>query len=156
MVRVNKGLDGVVIDESRVSMVDGDAGEIWYRGYSIDDLARSSTFPETLSLLWNDRLPDAAELEGVTDALATARPLPRSVERAVAELAPRVSPMDTLRSAVSMLAGYVEDPDDVAGDLRPHLLDVVAKVPTVVAARSRARTERTRSTPRSSSTPNTR
>jgi len=141
MVRVSKGLDGVVIDDSTVSMVDGEAGEIWYRGYSIDDLAERSTYPETLALLWDGDLPSEAALDDVTDRLAERRSLPGGVERTIEELAPRAGTMDALRTAVSMLAGYADDPDEVedVARLREHLLDVAAKTPTIVAQIHRRR-----------------
>lgn len=133
MVTVHKGLDGVVIDESRVSMVDGEQGDIWYSGYHIDDLAERATFTETLFLLWNDELPTDAELTELEATLRAHRELPAGVEQLIAELAPRATPMDVLRTAVSMLAGYVSAPNDVDGQLRGNLLDIVAKIPTIVA-----------------------
>lgn len=133
MVTVHKGLDGVVVDESRVSMVDGERGDIWYSGYHIDDLAERSSFVETLFLLWNDRLPTAAELDDLEAELRSRRELPAGVAQLIAELAPRAAPMDVLRTAVSMLAGYVTEPNDVTDHLRANLLEIVAKIPTIVA-----------------------
>lgn len=133
MVTIEKGLDGVVIDESQISMVDGEAGDIWYAGYHIDDLATKSTFPEVLFLLWNGELPEEEELDGLDDTLRHNRELPAGVERTIEELAPRARPMDILRTAVSMLAGYAEDPDDMEAGLRENLLDIVAAMPTIVA-----------------------
>lgn len=133
MVTVHKGLDGVVIDESRVSMVDGEQGDIWYSGYHIDELAANATFTETLFLLWNDRLPTQAELTELEGTLRDRRALPPGVTQTIAELAPRAAPMDVLRTAVSMLAGYVDEPNDVEGALQANLLDIVAKVPTIIA-----------------------
>lgn len=139
MPEIQKGLEGVVIDESRISMVDGEAGDIWYAGYHIDDLAEQSTFPEVLFLLLNGRLPDAEELDDVEATLRANRELPKGVQRTVAELAPRINPMDTLRTAVSMLVGYADDPNDVEDKLEDNLLNIVAKVPTIVAAIHRYR-----------------
>jgi citrate synthase len=133
MATVHKGLDGIVIDESRVSMVDGEQGDIWYSGYHIDDLARRATFTETLFLLWNDELPTEAELTDLQAALRARRELPAGVDQLLTELSPRAAPMDVLRTAVSMLAGYVPEPNDVDEHLRENLLDIVAKIPTIVA-----------------------
>ncbi|MFB6148871.1 MAG: citrate/2-methylcitrate synthase, partial [Halobacteriales archaeon] len=41
---LHHGLEGVVVAESELSDVDGDAGELLYRGYSIEDLARQASF----------------------------------------------------------------------------------------------------------------
>jgi len=40
----SKGLEGVIAAESRVSKVSGEDGKLYYRGYSIDDLAASCSF----------------------------------------------------------------------------------------------------------------
>ncbi len=133
MVTVHKGLDGVVVDESRVSMVDGEQGDIWYSGYHIDDLAVEATFAETLFLLWNDRLPTEDELTELQAELRARRELPAGVRQLIADLAPRAAPMDVLRTTVSMLAGYVAEPDDTTDHLRENLLDIVAKLPTIIA-----------------------
>lgn len=133
MVTVHKGLDGVVVDESRVSMVDGERGDIWYSGYHIDDLAAQATFAETLYVLWHGELPTDAELSELESTLRANRSLPEGVERLIAELAPRSTPMDVLRTAVSMLAGYVSEPNDVDEHLRENLLVITAKIPTIVA-----------------------
>jgi len=52
-----KGLEGVVAAETRMSFIDGEKGILEYVGIPIDDLARNSTFEETVFLLWNTRLP---------------------------------------------------------------------------------------------------
>lgn len=134
-----KGLEGVTIGESRVSLVDGEEGEIWYAGYHLDDLVEEVSFEEMLFLLWNGDLPTAAELADFEAQLAARRSLPEGVEATIAELAPRTSPMNVLRTAVSMLAGYADEPGDLEAHLQDHLADVIAKMPTIVAATYRHR-----------------
>ena len=43
-VDIHRGLKGVYFDRSKVCFIDGRAGELRYRGYSIHDLAERSTF----------------------------------------------------------------------------------------------------------------
>jgi citrate synthase len=43
-----RGLRGVVAGQSSLSLVDGEKGRLLYRGYDIRDLARHSTFEETV------------------------------------------------------------------------------------------------------------
>ena len=59
-VEIHRGLQGVHFDRSRVCFIDGRAGELLYRGYSIHDLATHSTFEETCYLLLNGELPTRA------------------------------------------------------------------------------------------------
>ena len=55
---LKKGLEGVLVAESDLSYIDGDAGRLVYRGYAIEDLARGASYEEVLYLLWNGYLPD--------------------------------------------------------------------------------------------------
>src|SRR2546427_2638048 len=70
------GLEGVVAAETAVSEVDGANGRLIYRGgYLIEDLAPIATFEETAYLLWNDRLPETADLDALCRQMAAARGL---------------------------------------------------------------------------------
>ena len=51
------GLDGVPIAESAVSKVDGEAGRLTYRGYSIEELAEGGSFEEVAALLYDGSFP---------------------------------------------------------------------------------------------------
>ena len=62
-IEIHRGLKGVHFDRSRVCFIDGRAGELRYRGYSIHDLAAHSTFEETCHLLLKGELPTRAELD---------------------------------------------------------------------------------------------
>ena len=46
-IQIHRGLKGVYFDRSPTSFIDGRAGTLLYRGYSIHDLAAHSTFEET-------------------------------------------------------------------------------------------------------------
>ena len=60
--KIHRGLKGVYFDRSPVCFIDGRAGELRYRGYSIHDLAEHSTFEETCYLLLYGELPSGASL----------------------------------------------------------------------------------------------
>ena len=62
-VKINRGLKGVYFERCGVSDIDGAAGELSYRGYSIHDLATQSTFEEVCFLLIHGELPTATELQ---------------------------------------------------------------------------------------------
>ena len=56
---VKAGLDGVVAAETRLSGVDGEAGELIIAGFAVEELAPQATFEEVVYLLWHDALPTA-------------------------------------------------------------------------------------------------
>ena len=57
------GLRGISVANTLICAVDGVKGKLIYRGYDIDDLARFSTFEETVYLLLYKTLPTKKELE---------------------------------------------------------------------------------------------
>jgi len=105
-----KGLQDVVANESSICFIDGAKGILSYRGIDIHTLADSSTFEETTYLLWNGALPTAAELNDFTHQLAAARQLPDDVIKFLHGVPKTASPMEVLRTTVSLLSIY--DPDE--------------------------------------------
>jgi citrate synthase len=77
-VKINRGLKGIYFERSAVSHIDGSAGTLSYRGYSIDALATQSTFEEVSYLLIYGDLPTQAELADFDAKLKDARELPLS------------------------------------------------------------------------------
>ena len=75
-IEIHRGLKGVYFERSGTTFIDGKAGELRYRGYSIHDLAQHSSFEETAYLLLHGELPTAAELAAFDAKLKAARKLP--------------------------------------------------------------------------------
>jgi len=103
-----RGLAGVVAGRTAICSLDGD---LRYRGYSIGPLAAAGDFEDVAFLLLHGDLPTPAEHRAFAARLrAAADALPPAVIDSLATLAERVphaSPMDALRTGVSML-GLVE------------------------------------------------
>ncbi len=141
-VQIHRGLNGVYFDRSRVCDIDGKAGELRYRGYSIHDLALHSTFEETCYMLLYGELPKPAELELFEAQLKAARTLPREVLDLIG-LMKGAHPMDVLRTAVSALAAF--DPD-VADNSPAAILRkgvrLASQVPMIAAAHDNIRNGR--------------
>ena len=70
------GLEGIVAAQTSLSSVDGQAGELIIAGFAVEEIAGKATFEETISLLWNDALPTAAQLAAFKQELAAQRELP--------------------------------------------------------------------------------
>ena len=140
---LQRGLEGVVVAESDLSHIDGDAGELIYRGYAIEELAREASYEETLYLLWHGELPTEAELAEFSDAMVAARELDDGVVDIVRELAETgEEPMAALRTITSALSAYDPDGDadvtDAAANDRKSRR-ITAKMPTALAAYNRLR-----------------
>ena len=105
-----RGLEGIVATTSGVCWIDGDAGVLSYRGIDIHELAARSNFEETTYLLWFGKLPTAEELKDFREELASSRKLESSVVAFLKGLPTTASPMEVLRTTVSLLS--ITDPDD--------------------------------------------
>jgi citrate synthase len=104
-----KGLQDVVANESSICFIDGAKGILSYRGIDIHELAQKSTFEEITYLLWNAKLPTAAELEAFSAELAAARELHPDVIAFLHAVPKDASPMEVLRTTVSLLSIYDAD-----------------------------------------------
>jgi citrate synthase len=71
--RVNSGLDGVVVADTAMSEVDGEAGRLIVRGYAIEDLVTTRGFEGVAALLWDGYGPDGGDEAAVRRAFAAAR-----------------------------------------------------------------------------------
>ena len=141
-IEIQRGLKGVYFDRSRVCYIDGRAGELRYRGYSIHDLAERSTFEETCYLLLKGELPTRAQLDAFTAELKAARTLPEGVFDLIRTIK-SAHPMDVLRTGVSALSAF--DPE--ARDKSPEAtlrkgIRLTAQVPMIVAAHEHIRNGR--------------
>src|SRR5262250_2600192 len=115
MGTVTAGLEGVIAGESEICYIDGLEGVLSYRGYNIHTLADNATFEEVIFLLWNGWLPKRDELEELKKELAANRGiLPAIVD--FLKSVPQSSPMDVLRTAVSMLGIYDPETPDMTPD----------------------------------------
>ncbi|MEF8827032.1 MAG: citrate/2-methylcitrate synthase, partial [Halapricum sp.] len=127
---VNRGLDGVAVTETRLSTIDGDAGELIIRGFPVEELATNATFEETIFLLFHDRLPDAEEHEAFRADLASRREICDEVRGALRRAAEEDKPaMDALRMGAAAANLGTED-----GDPESDAHRVIAAFPTIVAA----------------------
>ncbi len=121
------GLEGVVAAETRLSHVDGLAGELIIGGFPLAELAANATFEETVYLLWHGRLPTHTELTTFRQQLAAYRTVPPATLALLRSVAAENAPtMDALRIGAGTLSlGVPADQLAIA---------IVARFPTIVAA----------------------
>ncbi len=139
-VAAPKGLEGIVATTSSICWIDGDAGVLSYRGIDIHELAEKSTFEETCYLLWNGKLPTKSELAAFTTELADARELPPQVVTFLRGVPKSASPMEVLRTAVSLLSIYDADEKDSSREANMRKsFRLTAQIPMIVALFDRIR-----------------
>jgi len=134
------GLEGVVASPSAISFVDGQAGKLLYRGYSIQDLAQHSTFEEVCWLLWHGELPSPKEVEELRARLDHEAVLPPEVLQVLRVVAKKAEPMDAGRTALSTLGCVTRLPPQPSRDANLGLaVQLVARTPVIVGAYHRLR-----------------
>ena len=137
-----RGLEGVIANESALSNVIGDIGELSYLGYHIDELVNHCTYEEVVYLLHKGRLPNRAELTDFEARIRSDRRLPDGIIEFLKNAPKTAAPMDVLRTGVSMLGLYDKRVKIGVPDIEADseiALSIVAKIPVVVAAYHRFR-----------------
>lgn len=141
MSHKNEGLRGAVVADSTSSLVDGENGRLIYEGYAIEDLAAHALFEEVAFLLWNHRLPKKDELETLRGTIAREAKVPAGVIEILKRLPRDAEPMAVLRTAVSLLAHYDPDAENLKDQDVAHrkAIRLTGQITTLCAAWDRIR-----------------
>jgi citrate synthase len=125
---IHKGLDGVVVDTTAVSLVDGERGRLSYRGYDIGELIERP-FAEVAALVALDRF-DA----GFGRRLSAHAELSPREEALLLALPADVHPMHVLQGVTPLLdrEGAFADCGEAAQGFA-----VAAKIPAIIATHLR-------------------
>jgi citrate synthase len=129
------GLEDVVAVRTRLSDVDGKAGELTIAGFPVEELAGRASFEETVYLLWHNVLPNGEQLASLRKALNARRSLPRiTLDLLRAAASEGVPVMDALRMATGTTSLGTPDEGIAEDDDHREAFALVARFPTIVAA----------------------
>jgi citrate synthase len=135
---VTQGLEGIVATTSSISSIID--GVLTYRGYNIDDLADHASFEEVIYLLWYGKLPNTVELARLQRELDTYAQIPEPIIRQLELYPGHTNSMAALRSAVSALALYDEEAEDMSAEANLRkAAKLQAQIPAIIAAYARIR-----------------
>lgn len=120
---------------SAITYIDGDAGELRYRGYPIEQLAENCDFLDTCHLLLNGELPNAAESKKFDETVTKHTMVHEQMQFFFRGFRRDAHPMSVLVGTVGALASFYHDSLDIND---PHHREVsairlIAKMPTLVA-----------------------
>jgi citrate synthase len=139
---VPRGLEGVVVSETTVGDVRGLEGFFHYRQYSAVELAERRSLEDVWFLLFHGELPDADQSARFAAELTARRTAPPGLAALLPSVAASGSPLDVLRTCVSLLGaelGWRPTIDIDAATLRAQAILLCALVPTVLTAADRRR-----------------
>ncbi|AJW70534.1 citrate synthase [Nitrosopumilus adriaticus] len=135
----NIGLRGIEVADTRISNIDGEKGKLIYRGFDILDLTENSSFEETAYLLLYDDLPTKTQLDEFNAKLVDARYIPKQMQKNMGNWRKDADPMDMLQAFVAALAGYYDEEFANKEASYEKAINLIAKVPTIVASWHRIR-----------------
>ena len=120
---------------SSITYIDGDKGELLYRGYPIEQLAVNCDFLESCYLLLNGELPNATEKKTFVDTVTKHTMVHEQMQFFFRGFRRDAHPMSVLVGTVGALASFYHDSLDIND---PHHREVsairlIAKMPTLVA-----------------------
>lgn len=120
---------------SSITYIDGDKGELLYRGYPIEQLAVNCDFLETCYLLLNGELPNSKQKDVFVDTVTHHTMVHEQMQFFFRGFRRDAHPMSVLVGTVGALASFYHDSLDIND---PHHRDVsairlIAKMPTLVA-----------------------
>ena len=129
------GLEGVPVTQSSICDIDGQEGNLFYRGYKIQELAQKSSFLETAFLLIWGELPTTKELRDFEAEVQMHRRLSFRVRDMMKCFPASGHPMDALQSSAASLGLFysrraIDDPKYVYN----AVIRLIAKIPTMIAA----------------------
>ena len=137
---IHKGLDGVVVDSTRISKVMPEINSLVYYGYPVQELVEHCSFEEVAWLIWHGELPGARDLVSFRTYERARREISPTLLEVIGKFPREAHPMDVLRTAVSFLGMEAAKPErqDAEANLA-RSVDLLAKIPTIIGAFYRLR-----------------
>jgi citrate synthase len=145
----SKGLEGVIADETNISLVDSENGKLYYRGFSIEEIVDKKTFEECAHMILFGDFPDEQQLLDFRQELSSSYALPNYVNDLICALPANTHPMEVIQSVLAITGKYrpsqikvrrVSDANEkkravVIGlaEQAKELIRILAQIPTIVA-----------------------
>ncbi|HLR77849.1 MAG TPA: citrate synthase [Burkholderiaceae bacterium] len=121
--------------ESSITYIDGDKGELLYRGYPIDQLAENCDFLDVCYLLLNGELPDSAQKADFDGQITNHTMVHEQMHTFLRGFRRDAHPMAVLTGLVGALSAFYHDSTDITNPEHRHIsaIRLIAKMPTLVA-----------------------
>ena len=121
--------------QSKLTYIDGDAGTLLHRGYTIGELAEQSNFMEVAYLLLNGELPSKDELANFSNTITRHTMVHEQLAQFFRGFRRDAHPMPILCGVVGALSAFYHDSTDIT-DPRQRMIAshrLIAKMPTIAA-----------------------
>jgi citrate synthase len=121
--------------ESAITYIDGDKGELLYRGYPIEQLATNCNFLETCHLLLHGELPNASEKVAFTKLVTNHTMVNEQMHFFLRGFRRDAHPMAVMTGLVGALSAFYHDSTDINNPEHREIsaIRLIAKMPTLVS-----------------------
>lgn len=127
---IQKGLKNVVCTETTISLIDGEKGQLLYRGYSAQDLAKQNSFEEVAYLLWYGTLPNTQQLVDIKEQFKQSRKLPSHLKKIIEQVPEHHDMLSVLRTAISAI-----DLEDYKSITVRDAITLTSLIPAIISFR---------------------
>jgi citrate synthase len=129
------GFTSTAACESAITYIDGDKGELLYRGYPIEQLAEKSTHLEVCYLLLYGELPTAAQLADFNNRVTKHTMVHEQMHYFFRGFRRDAHPMATMVGVVGAMAAFYHDSTDINDPWQREVaaIRMIAKLPTIAA-----------------------
>jgi citrate synthase len=121
--------------KSTITYIDGDKGELEYRGYPIEQLAEKSTYLEVAYLLLHGELPDRGQLSGWTHNITHHTFINENIRKVLDGFHHSAHPMGMFEAMVAALSTFYPESKNIRDEAcrQKQIHRLIAKVPTIAA-----------------------
>ncbi|MGA1519115.1 MAG: citrate synthase, partial [Burkholderiaceae bacterium] len=121
--------------QSTITYIDGDKGELLYRGYPIEQLATQCDYLEVCYLLLNGELPNAKEKSDFNHLVTHHTMVHEQMQYFMRGFRRDAHPMAVLTGLVGGMSAFYHDSTDINNPEHRHIaaIRLIAKMPTLVA-----------------------
>jgi len=135
MFTYDNGFTSTASCKSQITFIDGEKGELRYRGIKIEKLALKHSYLEVCYLLLNSRLPNKKELQAFDLELRHRSLIHENLRHLFAAFPASAHPMATLSSATAALATFYYDHLEISDEAAYQEMArrIIAKIPTIAA-----------------------
>jgi len=120
---------------SSITFIDGEKGELRYRGYAIEELARKKCYLDVCFLLLESRLPYRSELTAFDQELRKRSFIHEGLKNLFYAFPDKAHPMAMMASAVSALSTFHFEHLSIKDEEENQVMSrrIIAKMPTLAA-----------------------
>ena len=121
--------------DSTITFIDGDKGELWYRGYPIEQLAEKSCYLEVCYLLLYGELPSPTQMEDFRARVTRHTMVHEQMHNFFRGFRRDAHPMATMVGVVGAMSAFYHDSTDVNDEWQREVaaIRLIAKLPTIAA-----------------------